>query len=512
MVDTSAKNPLLNQNKNFLELCFACRIGDVENADRLISTGVNVNGVDEFDNSPLFLASLCGHEDVVNLLLRRGSVCDRDRYEGARCIYGALTDSIRNILLKYDISKAVDVKQPFASHLSSLMNDDIVNNFDFQFTFDDDLQIPAHKFILAARSSYFRQKFSGPWATLKSKRMPTGSDIEAFRSILKFIYLVPVLHELKQDQLKHIHLLSMKSGFPDLLSYLDKTMHVSDPSERASLMNEYQYKFNTDARDQLEAYVNENIFNNGILLTSGEVKDRHLKTLRDLPPFGDLVLKVTTSEGQDYFYMCHKSILVRSNFFKLMFSSSFQEATSEVPIVSLSVVNLSVAGVVLSYLYYDSTDIPWEIAIDVLRTSDFILTDRLKTMAAVTITQSKEFLTKYSIFDVLDVAWSCSVERLEHHAAKVIAYDIENYINDSLLSDAIIQSSKRIKSRQDTDTVELVDDIRFYLLEKYDLQADILELLDTEDDIDFLKKSGLLEYKKDIDLLESLLIELGFDI
>ncbi|CDO93890.1 unnamed protein product [Kluyveromyces dobzhanskii CBS 2104] len=512
MVEDTVRNQLLNLDKTFLELCFACRIGDVENADRLISTGVNVNGVDEFDNSPLFLASLCGHEEVVKLLLRRGSVCDRDRYEGARCIYGALTDSIRNILLKYDISKAVDIKQPFASHLSSLVNDGAMLDFDFEFIFDDDFRLPVHKFMLAARSSYFKRKFNGRWAQLKYKRMPKSSDAEAFSLMLKFIYLVPVLHELKREQLKYISLLSVKLGFADLLLYLDRTNHVSDPSERASLMNDYQHKFNIYARGQLEAYVRENIFENKLSFSDGE--DTHLdwQHLREQPPFGDLVLRFVTSEGEQHAYVCHKSILIRSNFFKLMFSSSFQEATSEIPVISLPANKLSVAEVVLSYLYYDCTDIPWEIAIDVLKISDFLLTDRLKTMAAVTITQSQEFLTKYSIFDVLDVAWSCSVERLEHYAAKHIANDIEYYITDPLLTDAIMQSSRRIKSRQDTDTIELVDDIRFYLLQKYDLQADILVLLDTEDDIDFLKKSGLLEYKDDIEMLDKLLNEIGFDV
>lgn len=75
-------------DKQFEELCFACRIGDLPNVDRLIAAGVNLNAVDKFDNSPLFLASLCGHEEVVRLLLKSGAICDRDRYEGARCIYG----------------------------------------------------------------------------------------------------------------------------------------------------------------------------------------------------------------------------------------------------------------------------------------------------------------------------------------------------------------------------------------------------------------------------------------
>lgn len=513
---SSGENKSVELDKNFLELCYACRIGDVENADILISSGANVNGVDEFDNSPLFLASLCGHEDVVNLLLRRGAVCDRDRYEGARCIYGALTDSIRNILLKFDISKAVDVKQPFASHLSSLLNEESLSiaSFDFVFIFDGEEYIHAHKFMLVARSAYFKKKFEGPWAHLTRKVMPEGSNVEAFKLILKFIYLVPILHELKPKHLKAVRQLGKKLCLSDFLKYLDMVDHVSDPSEKATLMTEFQYKFNTDSRTQLEAFVHEKIFSNRVEV--GGLTDHKIRLLlgqSDNKSFGDTILIVPTADGREFAYLCHKAILIRSTLFKTMFSSLFLEAEAELPIVALpGPVSCEVAEVVLSYLYYDSTDIPWEITLDVLSVSDYLLTDRLKTMAAVTITQSEEFLKKYSVFDVLHAAWSCSIERLEHHAAKVIAYDMERYIDDDLLKSAIIESSQRIKSRQDTDTIELVDDIRFYLLQKHDLQPDILELLDSEEDIDFLEKSGLLEYKRDIEIFDSLLQGLGFDV
>ena len=145
-------------DKNFEELCYSCRTGDMDNVDRLISTGVNVNSVDKFDNSPLFLASLCGHEAVVKLLLQRGAVCDRDRYEGARCIYGALTDTIRDTLLSYDISKAVDVKQPFATHISSMYNDEGFLKRDITFRVSNGKLFTAHKFLLCARSEILAEK------------------------------------------------------------------------------------------------------------------------------------------------------------------------------------------------------------------------------------------------------------------------------------------------------------------------------------------------------------------
>ena len=104
-------------DKKFVELCIVCHIGNFLNVNKLIAARVNLNAVDKFDKSPLFLASLCGHEEVVRLLLKSGAICDKDRYDGARCIYGALTNTIRNLLLCYGIFKAVDKNRPFATHI-----------------------------------------------------------------------------------------------------------------------------------------------------------------------------------------------------------------------------------------------------------------------------------------------------------------------------------------------------------------------------------------------------------
>lgn len=512
MVALSEPEPSDALYKNFLELCYSCRIGDVENADRLISTGVNLNEVDEFDNSPLFLASLCGHEGVVSLLLQRGAVCDRDRYEGARCIYGALTDSIRNILLKYDISKAVDIKQPFASHLSFIFLDGSLNTFDFVFTFEDNVEVRVHRFMLASRSSYFNDKLGTIWKGKRQVRMPVASSASAFSVIIKLIYLVPILHELKPDDLVFIEKFCSKIGFTEVISCLDKMKHTADPSHKSALLNEFQYKLNLNAREQLKQFVHQEIFARKILIEE-HFPFEHLSNMTGKSPYCDIFLRIQTENGETYLYMCHKSILIRSDFFRLMFLSSFQESNSDIPIIiDLPATNLKVAEIILSYLYFDLTEIPWEVAIDVLITSDFILADRLKTMAAVTITQSKPFLSNYSIFDVLQVAWDTGVERLEHYAARVIANNIERYICEPEFKEAILKSSKRIKSRQDTDTIELVDDVRFYMLQKHDLQPDILELIDSENDMEFLKSSGLLSYRKDIELLDQLLEELGFDV
>ena len=48
-------------------------------------------------------ASLCGHYEVVELLLESGAVCERDTFQGERILYNALNNRIRNLLLRYDV-------------------------------------------------------------------------------------------------------------------------------------------------------------------------------------------------------------------------------------------------------------------------------------------------------------------------------------------------------------------------------------------------------------------------
>lgn len=507
-------------DKNFDDLCYACRIGDTDNVDRLISTGINPNGVDEFDNSPLFLASLCGHEEVVKLLLKRGAVCDRDRFEGVRCIYGALNDSIRDILVKHDISKAVDINQPFVMHISSLIKDLSLETHDIQLVPKGDKSqgfLKLHKFLLSARSSKLRDNLLTIWD--RRSALHTDISISALVIITKFIYLIPVLHEINindHDTLTH---LSSQWDLSLLVEYLDRSKHIADTSEKSTLMAEYQFKITENARDQLKHFVNDNILKRSIDLGTGKKYQEKLQLFENHVAFPDLLLLVENSNKDRRIYPCHLAILSRANYFRTMFTLPMKEMTTykesrnsvesqKFSLISLPSCEFEVADIILRYLYHDSSEIPWEYAIDVLVMADFLLEDRMKSMAAVVMTQSKDFLEKYSIFDILYVAWETKMERLEQFAAKVIAFDLKNYAKDIKIKDAIIKSSQMISVREETDTIELVDDIRFYLLEKYAFEPDDVEILSEEKDIQLLKSSGILDYQKDVAIIDNLLDEL----
>src|ERR1700712_1585053 len=104
-------------------------------------------------------ASLCGHFEVVQLLLEAGALCEQDLRKGERCLYNALTNRIRNLLLQYDYSKSTDPLQPLASHITSLLTRISPQTSDITLTAASE-SFHLHKFVLSARSPYFQKKFS----------------------------------------------------------------------------------------------------------------------------------------------------------------------------------------------------------------------------------------------------------------------------------------------------------------------------------------------------------------
>ncbi|KAK5962292.1 uncharacterized protein PWA37_000333 [Arxiozyma heterogenica] len=320
-------------DKQFEELCFACHIGDLPNVDRLIAAGVNLNAVDKFDNSPLFLASLCGHEEVVRLLLKSGAICERDRYEGARCIYGALTDSIRDLLLTYDIFKVIDMNQPFATHISSLLNKN--SNFG---TFDVILQkftdrvsgsliskhkgnenvgdnlfgIKAHRYMIQARCPRFFDFICKQQLNDSVMKIRDDIPIYALKFLLKFIYLIPVLYTIKHTYYHVLIEIASILELEDLLDFLNKVKYVTDPSEKSALMLEYQYIFTSSAKKQLSNFVKCHIIHNAILIPNELTPELH-RRLISCSALPDILIRIKDNNGIQKIYPCYLSILIRSD-------------------------------------------------------------------------------------------------------------------------------------------------------------------------------------------------------
>ena len=185
-----------------------------------------------------------------------------------------------------------------------------------------------------------------------------------------------------------------------------------------------------------------------------------------------------------------------------MFSSSFAE-TQEGPHLKIVTVDCSptVLEAVLIYLYTERTEFGLELAIDVLFAADILFIERLKTKAAQVIAAlgSGALLAKPSVskpagaegaaeaaagageeekedaepldpFAVINAAYDLRVPRLEEFAARFLAYRLESYVDQPEFAEAVAKSAARIRNRQETDSIELVDDIRYFLSERFRLR------------------------------------------
>lgn len=462
-------------------------------------------------------ASLCGHFEVVQLLLESGALCERDTFQGERCLYNALNDRIRNLLLSYDYSKSTDPLQPFASHITSLLTRNHPQTSDIIVsgageTFD------LHKFVLSSRSPYFSKKLSAAPDTT-SWKLPPAIAPQAFGIAIKYLYLGEIPNDVgggpgtgfSEDEVlegidKISRQLEVRSLWDSILEGNDRRLARQKRTDEVE-----------KGRGQMDAWFTDNVLkhkviidttksesvrwdrNNGIfadvLLRADELEDAadpvipvgedqagedQSKTTRFGIPVGS-VFQASRSPSrsrkprQSVLFPAHRAMIIRSEFFLTMFSSAFREAqdTEHLQIIPLDC-SPAVLEVVLRFLYTEKTDIPLELAIDVLFAADLLLIEKLKLKAAVVIStlgngSMSETPTRLDmnahaepddldIYDVVRAGWLTRVPRLEEFSARFFAYRLESYIDEEEFSDLVRESAQRIKGRQETDTIELLDE------------------------------------------------------
>ncbi|KIX10122.1 uncharacterized protein Z518_01203 [Rhinocladiella mackenziei CBS 650.93] len=531
-------NPL-DFSENFQKLCGACRRGDLKVCQEMIQEGTNINAKDQYDYTPLILASLCGHYEVVQLLLESGALCERDTFQGERCLYNALNDRIRNLLLSYDYSKSTDPLQPLASHLISLLTRGHPKTFDITvLTASESFHL--HKYILSARSPYFRSKLASAPDTTSWKLPPTIPP-PSFGIALKHLYLGEMPREVGGGP---------GTGFTDseILAGLDRiskhleiqslSQLILDSSDRRLARQRRQDEVEK-GRDQLELWFRENVLRHAVETDISRADD--VKWDRDNGIFADILLRADEDEGEEILeggaqqrdhhsaasaigiplgpasrtsrspsrarrpsrkskiYPCHKSMLIRSEFFMTMFESSFREA-QDTPHLQIVTIDCSpeVLEIILTFLYTEKADFGLDVAIDVLFAADMLFLEKVKAKAALVISTlgngtatampseiepgHRREDEDLDIYEILRAAWLTRVQRLEEFAARYIAYRLESYIDDPEFAGLVKESAYRISARQETDSIELLDDIRYYLSERFRLRFEDSGLEDVMDE------------------------------
>lgn len=469
-----------------------------------------------------------------------------------RCLYNALNSKIRNLLLEYDYSKSTDPLQPFASHITSLLSRDHPQTSDIAVTAGDET-FHLHKFILSARSPYFHKKLSAaPEAT--SWKLPSTIPPPAFSAGIRYLYLGDAPRDLRSGPGAGLYSeTEVFEGIDRIANHLELRGLVDtilDSGDRR-LTRQRRSDEVSKGRNQMEAWFRENIIKHKVVIDTEKANE--VKWSRDNSIFADVLLRADEDDSENeesqeikkcenggledagsgipiggfsrlsldtsikkpkrksVLFPAHRAMLLRSEFFSLMFSSSFREAqvTDYLQIIPIDC-SPDVLEIVLTFLYTEKADFPLEVAVDVLFAADLLLIERLKTKAAVLIStlgsgnvtslgskpsaDAKESSTKegkeaegsdeiIDVYEILRAAWLMRIQRLEEFAARYFAYRLEAHIDNPEFAQLVKESAERIQKRQETDSIELVDDIRYYLSERFRLRFEDsgIDILNSED-------------------------------
>jgi ankyrin repeat/BTB/POZ domain-containing protein 1 len=428
------------------------------------------------------------------------------------CLYNALNDRIRNLLLQYDFSKSTDPLQPLAAHTTSLLSRPEPKTTDILVTtYDRDFAL--HKFILAARSPYFAEKLAQQPDTT-SWKLPPKIPSQSFNSVVRYLYLGEASAELSEDAEEQKAILAGIDKLGKQLEVPKLFESIIDAGDRRTARQRRTEEL-ARGRDQFATWFRANVLRHKVHTDTG--KADQVKWDRDNAIFADVLLRadepeedaadetqstqkdVRNTEGplngipignfssdqasteapsrkrKSVLFPVHRAMLLRSEFFSAMFSSSFREAQDS-PHLHIIPIDCSpqVLEIVLTYLYTEKADFSLEVAVDVLFAADLLFIEKLKQRAAViistlgnggaSIVESENPRGETAAEDVIDVydiiraGWDTRVHRLEEFGARFIAYRLERFIDDPDFEELVKESASRIQGRQETDTVELIDE------------------------------------------------------
>jgi len=449
-----------------------------------------------------------------------------------------LNDRIRNLLLSYDYSKSTDPLQPLASHLTSLLTREQPKTADISVTTAMET-FRLHKFILSARSPYFRNKLSAAPETTTWK-LPTTIPPPAFAIALKHLYLGELPIEVGGGPGTGYTDYEILAGTDKISKHLEiksLSQMILDSTDRR-LARQRRTDEIASGRDQLDSWYRDNVLKHRRVVADSENAD--IKWDRNNGIFADVLIRADEDEDNEedlepdrahsreprpqtnalgipidakstisrspsrrrkprkaVFFPCHKAMLIRSEFFLTMFDSTFREA-QDTPHLQIVPIDCSpeVLEIILTFLYTEKADFGLDIAVDVLFAADMLFLEKLKAKAAVVIsslgngtatamrTEVEREDDYLDIYEILRASWITRVQRLEEFAARYIAYRLEQYIDDPEFGDLVKESASRITARQETDSIEILDDIRYYLSERFRLRFEDVgldEILDEEE-------------------------------
>lgn len=445
--------------RNTLQLFLSCRKGDLARVKYLVEEQESeLNVRDRWDGTPLYYACLCGHKDVVEYLLSQGARCVANTFDGERCLYAALTNEIRNILRdRKVVTSSIMRRDAYDEFMRRCFED--VKHCDVTFSVQGGT-VPAHRCVLAARCDFFRRSLQQKWAGRQLVPVTHNLvDADIFRIVVQYLYTGRL--EMRGKHFEGFAELASRCRLhPVIIDAKDTLAHVLGHGHRKSIVEM------ENATVLLEpAHYREQLQKD---LATLPVELAPEATLHDVPSLlengnhPDICFRV----GGRHF-LCHKLFLCnRSEYFRALVEGNFTEASRagadlQLPVIELHQVTAEVFGCVLRHVYSNLDDrLSAANAWDVLCVADVYLLPDLKRQCGAVIGRT---LDVESVCGTLRASRMFRLPRLENQCVEFMAKHLAEVIKLPEFQEIVREDAEEVKLRQETDSITVVDDIRFYI-------------------------------------------------
>ncbi|XP_076362271.1 ankyrin repeat and BTB/POZ domain-containing protein 1-like [Tachypleus tridentatus] len=474
------------------DLFLSCRKGDLNQIKYLVEQkDVELNTRDKWDSTPLYYACLCGHLEVVKYLLENGARCETNTFDGERCLYGALNTEIRNILKNYKVvTKYLMRRDSYYEFLRRCLEDG--DYYDVTFVVHQET-FCAHRCILSVRCEYFNDMFRSKWKNRKSIFITHPMvKSSAFRAVLQYLYTGRL--ETPIDQIEDCIILAKQCKILELIEKIKEAMkkvksfECTKPGTNVTTILIEPDIDSSDLQRDFGVLAEQTLPHELCEWVGGDELPFLPNLCQSL--FADLCIQV-----QDYHFYCHKIFFCgRSDYFKVLTTGNFIETQcegkSDITIVTLHDISMEVFLRILMYIYRNSTELTTSNVYDVLCTADMYLLPGLKCQCASYIAQQ---LDKSNIFFILRIARLFKLPRLEDQCAEFMSKHLEEIVETPEFNALVKEDALEVKERQDTDSIAVIDDIRYHITSNVQTFSEMEEANDKLSLIDNLLENLGLE-------------------
>ncbi|XP_061430173.1 ankyrin repeat and BTB/POZ domain-containing protein 1 isoform X2 [Lethenteron reissneri] len=406
-----------------------------------------------------YYACLCGHEELVEYLLENGAKCEANTFDGERCLYGALSDRIRRLLRDYkQITSRRMVREFYDDFLERLLEQGFYSDVCFIV---HGQSFRTHRCVLCARSPYFAEKFQSKWKgkNIISLMHPLVNPA-AFGSILQYLYTGRM--DTDVENIEDCRRLAKQCQLLELIEELDsKCKQVYEfvstkPGTCVKVITVEAF----DAcrlREDMELLA-DCAFPPELRVGFGELPFDCADTF---PSYPDVCFEVDGNR-----FLCHKLFFCgRSDYFKALLEDHFSEASElqtepSVCVVKLHNISLEMFSTILYYIYSDMAELSSEEACEMLPVADMYLLPGLKRLCGKVLAHS---LGEDNVLVMWRMAKLFSLPRLEDQCTKFMARILDKLVESEEFAETVKVDAEAVEERQETDSIPLVDDIRFHV-------------------------------------------------